>query len=68
MKKEIPNPYLNEQCFFCGKENPDGLKLSFFLDDETGEVSTEYLPAPPFFGQGKILHGGIQVGMLEIKV
>ena len=65
MKKEIPNPYQDRQCFYCGSENPRGFKLKFFLDPETGEVFTEYVPSPPFTGQGNILHGGIQMGLID---
>jgi uncharacterized protein (TIGR00369 family) len=65
MKKEIPNPYSDDDCFFCGYKNPDGLKLKFYLDDDAEEVSTEYLPTSPFVGQGNILHGGIQIGLLD---
>ena len=65
MKKEIPNPYQDESCFYCGSKNPEGLKLRFYQDDETGEVSTEYFPAQHFVGQGNILHGGIQLGLLD---
>jgi len=65
MKKEIPNPYQDKRCFYCGSENPEGLKLHFYRDDETEEVSTEYFPAQHFIGQGNILHGGIQLGLLD---
>ncbi|MBC2717029.1 MAG: PaaI family thioesterase [Desulfobacteraceae bacterium] len=65
MKKEIPNPFLDGKCFFCGSKNPEGLKLKFYVDDETEEISTEYLPTAPFIGQGNIFHGGIQMGLLD---
>jgi len=44
MKKEIPNPYQDKRCFYCGSKNPEGLKLHFYRDDETEEVFTEYFP------------------------
>lgn len=65
MKREIENPYQDGLCFYCGPNNQDGLKLKFYLDEETGEVSTEYLPSAPFIGQGQILHGGIMIGLLD---
>ena len=65
MKKEIPHMYPDQQCLFCGEKNPIGLKLKFSMDDETGEVSTEYTPTFPFVGQGNILHGGILAGLLD---
>ena len=65
MKKNIANPYQDDQCFFCGKGNEKGLGLQFYWDEEVQEVSTEYLPHQCFIGQGKILHGGIQMGILD---
>jgi uncharacterized protein (TIGR00369 family) len=65
MKKEIPNPYPEQECFFCGEKNPIGLKLRFYLDEETGEVTTEYVASRLFIGLGNILHGGIQSGLFD---
>lgn len=65
MKKEIPNPYPEQECFFCGEKNTVGLRLQFYLDEETGEVTTEYVPSKLFMGLGNILHGGIQAGLFD---
>ncbi len=65
MKKEIPNPYPEQECFFCGEKNPVGLKLRFYLNKETGEVTTEYSASRLFMGLGNILHGGIQSGLFD---
>jgi acyl-coenzyme A thioesterase PaaI-like protein len=65
MKKEIKNPFPDGNCFFCGNNNKFGLKLKFYWDEEKKETSTEYLPAKYFTGQGKILHGAIQMGLLD---
>ncbi|OPY70353.1 MAG: Thioesterase superfamily protein [Syntrophorhabdaceae bacterium PtaU1.Bin034] len=65
MKKEIPNFYPDQNCFFCGRENAAGLGLEFFFDDETQEMSTEYVASAPFTGLGNILHGGIQSGLFD---
>jgi uncharacterized protein (TIGR00369 family) len=65
MKKEIPNPYPEQECFFCGEKNPIGLQLKFYLDEETGVVTTEYVPSRLFMGLGNILHGGIQCGLFD---
>jgi hypothetical protein len=65
MKKEIANPFPDRRCFFCGADNPQGLGLRFFHDDATGETSTEYVPEERFVGQGDILHGAIQMGLLD---
>jgi acyl-coenzyme A thioesterase PaaI-like protein len=65
MKKEIPSPYADQQCFFCGEKNPSGLRLKFYLDEKEGVVSTEYTASEPFRGLGDILHGGIQCGLFD---
>jgi acyl-coenzyme A thioesterase PaaI-like protein len=41
------------------------LKLKFFWDEKKQEASAEYLPENHFSGQGNILHGGIQMGLLD---
>ncbi len=65
MKEKIPNPFPDNDCFFCGNENNKGLKLTFYWDKIKKEASTEYLPLQHFAGQGNILHGGIQMGLLD---
>jgi acyl-coenzyme A thioesterase PaaI-like protein len=63
--KEIPNPFPRRTCFFCGDDNPDGLRLTFRQDEASGEVFTDYAPEARFAGQGDILHGAIQMGLLD---
>jgi acyl-coenzyme A thioesterase PaaI-like protein len=65
MKKEIQNPFSDKNCFLCGSDNDLGLKLKFFWDEEKKETYTEYLPDQHFVGQGNILHGAIQMGLLD---
>ena len=65
MKEEIRNPFPDNNCFFCGSENTEGLKLRFYWDKEAKETYTEYIPVQHFAGQGNILHGGIQMGLLD---
>ena len=65
MIKKIDSPYRENNCFFCGKNNEQGLKLDFYWDDELKETFTEYLPERRFIGLGDILHGGIQMGLLD---
>lgn len=65
MKSKIQSPYTDNNCFFCGSDNNEGLKLSFYWDSIKKEAHTEYVPAHHFVGQGNILHGGIQTGLLD---
>ena len=65
MKKDLANPFMFKECFFCGTENPDSLRLRFYWDEETLDVSTELSLPKRFAGQGKIIHGGFQMGILD---
>lgn len=65
MVRRIENPFENGRCFFCGPENDDGLGLEFVYDEEAGETLCEYVPEQRFQGQGNILHGGMQMGLLD---
>jgi len=64
-QREIPNPYPDQRCFYCGGANPAGLKLHFYWDEATEKVFTAFDPFPWMAGQGKILHGGFQMGLLD---
>jgi acyl-coenzyme A thioesterase PaaI-like protein len=65
MKQKIQNPFPDNNCFFCGSENAEGLKLTFDWDEDRKEAYSEYVPAEHFAGAGNILHGGIQTGILD---
>jgi uncharacterized protein (TIGR00369 family) len=64
--KPIPNPFRTSECFFCGDQNPVGLKLDFFESEtEPKEVVMNWHASPMFKGFGRILHGGIQSGIFD---
>jgi acyl-coenzyme A thioesterase PaaI-like protein len=64
--KPIRNPYRTPGCFFCGEENPVGLRLNFFeSESEPKEVILKWHASPIFKGFGTILHGGIQSGIFD---
>jgi len=64
--KEIPNPYVPRTCFFCGADNPIGLKLAFYeTETEPKELVCRLNPSSLYAGYGKILHGGIQSGLFD---
>ena len=46
------------QCFGCSKNNPIGLQLDFFREEET--IITFFEPKKCYEGYLEILHGGIQ--------
>lgn len=62
----IANPYSGGRCFFCGPENPIGLKLSFFeTEDEPKELVCRWRAGENYRGLGSVLHGGIQCGLFD---
>ena len=64
--KKLPSLYGAGECFFCGPNNPIGLKLTFYeTETEPKEVVCRWTPARVFKGLGKVLHGGIQSGLFD---
>lgn len=51
-------------CFVCGRDNPIGLYLTFFLDEQ-GCVHAEYTPRPEHQGFPGVMHGGLITAMLD---
>ena len=62
MMEKQPN---SRMCFVCGIENPIGLKLSFYTDDE-GRCITRFQPRPEHQGYPGQLHGGIISTLLDV--
>lgn len=54
----------SRMCFVCGIENPIGLKLAFYTDDE-GRCITRFRPRPEHQGYPGQLHGGIISTLLD---
>lgn len=64
--KDIKNPYRNSACFFCGPNNPAGLKLTFQeTETEPNELVCVWYPPATYKSFGQILHGGIQSGLFD---
>ena len=60
MKKQ-PN---SQMCFVCGLENPIGLKMAFY-EDEEGRVVAKFTPGDEHQGFPGIVHGGIVTSLLD---
>jgi uncharacterized protein (TIGR00369 family) len=60
MKKQ-PN---SQMCFVCGLENPIGLKMAFYQDDE-GRVTAKFTPGSQHQGYPGVVHGGIVTALLD---
>ena len=54
----------DRMCFACGRENKDGLQLSF-RSLEDGKMCTEFIPSQKFQGFKDILHGGIMAVLMD---
>jgi uncharacterized protein (TIGR00369 family) len=60
MKKQ-PN---SQMCFACGLENPIGLKMAFYEDDN-GRVTAQFTPGDQHQGYPGVVHGGIVTALLD---
>ena len=61
MVRKQPN---SQMCFVCGLENPLGLKLSFYEDDDGG-VTCHFAPSQEYQGYPGWVHGGITTALLD---
>jgi uncharacterized protein (TIGR00369 family) len=52
-------------CFVCGENNPNGLRLSFEIDKEKQNLKTTFISSPTFQGWDGIVHGGIISTLLD---
>jgi len=56
----------SSMCFVCGRDNPIGLHLTFYVEGE--EVKTTFTPGPEHQGWPDVLHGGIISTILDETV
>ena len=64
--KAIVNPWKGFEgynCFGCSPDNPLGLRMSFFEDDEY--IVSEWQPDGNYQGWINTLHGGIQATLID---
>jgi acyl-coenzyme A thioesterase PaaI-like protein len=52
-------------CFVCGIDNPIGLHLAFYTDDQ-GRCIARFRPRPEHQGYPGHLHGGITSTLLDV--
>jgi acyl-coenzyme A thioesterase PaaI-like protein len=52
-------------CLVCGRDNALGLRLSLFVDPDTGIVTTEYTPQVQHIGFQGIVHGGVIATVMD---
>jgi len=54
----------SQMCFVCGLENPLGLRLAFYEDDD-GSAMCQFTPRQEYQGYPGWLHGGITTALLD---
>ena len=52
-------------CFVCGENNPNGLRLSFEINKERQTLKTIFTASPTFQGWDGIVHGGMISTLLD---
>ena len=52
-------------CLVCGRENPHGLHLHLYVDEQSGQVSSEFVTGIPHIGFEGIIHGGVLATVLD---
>jgi len=52
-------------CFVCGENNPNGLRLSFEIDAQKKTLKTTFVASRTFQGWDGIVHGGIISTLLD---
>jgi len=63
-----PHPHLKEQqnhCFGCGKDNPEGMRLTFYTDDAARKVLCKFTLSRRYQGPPGHAHGGIIATILD---
>jgi uncharacterized protein (TIGR00369 family) len=64
MEQNMEKQPNSRMCFVCGIENPIGLKLSFYTDDDVRCIA-RFRPRPEHQGYPGHLHGGIISSLLD---
>jgi uncharacterized protein (TIGR00369 family) len=52
-------------CFVCGENNPNGLRLTFEIDKVRQTLKTTFVASPTFQGWDGVVHGGIISTLLD---
>jgi uncharacterized protein (TIGR00369 family) len=52
-------------CLVCGRDNPIGLRLTSFVDPDTGIVAQDFTPRGDHIGFQGVIHGGILATVLD---
>jgi acyl-coenzyme A thioesterase PaaI-like protein len=61
---QLMNVRDDHHCFGCGRQNPHGLQLTFYLDDN-GDLWAPWTPDQRHEGYTGIAHGGVIAAVLD---
>ena len=61
--KYIPTSIWDTKCFACGKNNPEGLHMTFYTDEKS--IFSEIVLAETKRGWDQVVHGGILSTILD---
>ena len=62
MKKALP---YHGSCFVCGSENPHGIGLTWYVDSETGILTSDFTLNESQQGPPGCAHGGASAAILD---
>jgi uncharacterized protein (TIGR00369 family) len=54
----------SRMCFVCGRENPSGMHMQFYADDD-GRVHASYKALEEHQGYPGVMHGGLVTALLD---
>ncbi|MBE0617842.1 MAG: PaaI family thioesterase, partial [Proteobacteria bacterium] len=57
-----------DDCFVCGTENPEGLRLRFSVDEAQRTIETLWVPREVHHGYTGVVHGGLVAAVLDEAV
>lgn len=63
-KHKLPQ-HIKNTCFGCGVDNPDGMKLKFFVDEEKQQTVCHFRLTQKYQGPPGHAHGGIIATILD---
>ncbi len=57
-----------DDCFVCGAENTEGLRLAFSVDEAQRTIETLWVPREAHHGYTGVVHGGLVATVLDEAV
>lgn len=55
----------SRMCFICGRQNPVGLKMDFYQDQDAEQIMADLVVPDAYQGYPGVVHGGIVAAILD---